>query len=89
MKGEFIPADDTADFAFRVAETVVQRLESKLNQASPESPVGREKMAGLLGVSVPTIDRMVRDGEIPSLRIKKRRVFIPAQVYEALQDRAA
>ncbi|HBE71129.1 MAG TPA: hypothetical protein DDW52_23525 [Planctomycetaceae bacterium] len=49
----------------------------------------RHRMAALIGVSVPTLDRMVSAAEIPSLTIGNRRLFDADAVIEALTRRAS
>ena len=45
--------------------------------------VDGDRMAELAGVSRPTIDRAVRDGIIPSVRIGRRRLYEPRAVIDA------
>lgn len=46
--------------------------------------VDRQRMAGLLGVSVPHLDTLVRDGLIPSKMVGKRRLFLACEVIDSL-----
>lgn len=58
--------------------------------ALPTEPVDIDEMARLLNVSVPTVRRMVKRGEIPFLRSSGERGhlrFIPQEVFASLQRR--
>jgi excisionase family DNA binding protein len=53
----------------------------------PEGAVDIEAIAGFLGVSVPTVRRLVKAGEIPALRMGKALRFIAADVLASLERR--
>jgi len=49
----------------------------------------RKEAAQRLGVAPATIDRLIRDGEIPSFRPSPRRIIIPRDAFDRwLNDRA-
>ena len=49
--------------------------------------VGRQEIAELLAVSLPTVDRLVSDGRIPSTKIGTRRLFSPSLVLRAMEPK--
>jgi excisionase family DNA binding protein len=53
----------------------------------PEAWVDRAEMARILGVSLRTLDRMVANGDIPSVTWGRRtRRFLPSQVVRAFME---
>jgi len=62
---------------------VIAALQSILAEFSEPRLVDGDRMAELAGVSRPTIDRAVRDGSIPSVKIGRRRLFDPRAVIDA------
>lgn len=55
---------------------------------TPERFVDRKEMAAILGISLPTLDRMVKAGEIPSCTWGRRtRRFRPSVVIARLAQR--
>jgi hypothetical protein len=69
---------DLASITDAIIETVAARL--------AESPrlVDRNALARVLGVSVPTIERLQREGRIPVVRIGRRCVYAVDAVIAAL-----
>lgn len=68
-----------------VTADVVKAITSLVHAASQQpSLVDRHRQAELLGISVPKLDTLVRDGVIPSKLIGKRRLFDPAAVIAAI-----
>lgn len=53
---------------------------------SNEALQSREELAHLLGVTVRTVDELVRDG-MPSIRVRRRRMFDYSDVMQWLRDR--
>jgi excisionase family DNA binding protein len=53
----------------------------------PDNAVTIEEIAALIGVSVSTVRRLVKDGEIPYLRMGKALRFMPADVIGSLERR--
>lgn len=47
--------------------------------------VNRQTMAQLVSISLPTLDRLVSSGEIPSMQVGTRRLFDPDAVVAALK----
>ncbi|MFI8633833.1 helix-turn-helix domain-containing protein [Microbacterium sp. NPDC077663] len=54
-----------------------------------EAAVDTKEMARILGVSVVTVSRMVRDGEIPAIKVGERFRFFPSRVIAHLEAKAA
>ncbi len=47
-----------------------------------EKPVlTRGEVAQALGIALATVDKLIREGELPSFRPSPRRVVIPAQAF--------
>ena len=57
----------------------------KLEAEKPEQLLSRKEAAKLLCISIPTIDRMLRDGQLPLRRIRGA-VRIPLSAVEALMN---
>ena len=51
-----------------------------------DAPVDIEDIAKVLGVSVPTVRRMVKAGEIPFLKFGRQYRFVPADVLASLRQ---
>ena len=49
----------------------------------------RREVAQTLGVAVATVDKLIREGELPSFRPSPRRVIIPAAAFKAWLDAQA
>lgn len=68
-------------------DLTVEKLEaaisSKPEQEQPEKLLTRKEAAQLLNISIPTIDRMLRDGEL-SFRKIRRAVRIPLSTIRLL-----
>ncbi|QDS90939.1 hypothetical protein EC9_51570 [Rosistilla ulvae] len=79
-------ADDLCNrLRAEITADVVKAITSLVHAASQQpSLVDRHRQAELLGISVPKLDSLVRDGVIPSKLIGKRRLFEPAAVIAAL-----
>lgn len=70
-----------------VTADVVKAITSLVHAASQQpSLVDRHRQAELLGISVPKLDTLVRDGVIPSKLIGKRRLFDPTAVIAAIPE---
>jgi excisionase family DNA binding protein len=74
-------------FIDKLADAIVGRI---ADQIRPE-PIDQQllvdgnRLAELLSISRPTVDRWVRDGRIPSILVKRRRLFRPDAVVKALE----
>jgi excisionase family DNA binding protein len=69
-----------------VGQHALQELLSRTHPAGlAEHPVDIEEMARVLGVSVPTVRRMVRANEVPYLRWGRMLRFVPADVIASLR----
>lgn len=73
-----------AKLAEMIADALVERHGKRDGEGSL---VGRERMAEIAGISVPSLDRLVRDGRIPSIQINSRRLFEPKAVIDALKQK--
>ena len=67
----------------QLARAIADRVTDQL--AMRRRLTTRHELAQVLGVSVPTIDRMLRDNEIPSISIRGKRMFDPAAVITHLK----
>jgi excisionase family DNA binding protein len=68
----------------RLADAIADRLASLL--ASADDPVGDSHAAAeWIACSVPTIERMVRDGRIPSFTVGRLRRFRRSEVLAAMK----
>lgn len=84
----FLPTVDLIGYIQHVAQRPLFELLSQLKQHShPEGTMDIEEIAKYLGVSVPTIRRMVDREEIPSLRIGRKLRFFAADVVATLKRR--
>lgn len=81
---------DTTPALLGVVQAIGQHaLQELLGRTHPggltHTPVDIEEMAQVLGVSVPTVRRMVRAGSIPYLRWGRMLRFVPADVLASLR----
>ena len=74
-----IPPAELEDFIDSIADRVAERL------AKRPRLVDRHTLAGLIGLSIATIERRVRDGSIPVIRIGNRVLFDVGDVVAALK----
>ncbi len=77
---------DPADFTEQIAAEFEALLRRVLAESTQPKLVDRNELARLLGVSIQTINRLVKDRMIPSVRIGKRRLFEARKVIDALTD---
>lgn len=68
----------------RLADAVAERLAAKL--LDQPKLVDRVELARVLGVSVPTIERLSATGAIPVVRMGRRVLFDPAAVIAARSE---
>ncbi len=68
-------------------DRIVQRLVAAIQPLLQSQPalVGCEEMAELLSISLATLDRKRRDGQIPSIKIGSRRLYQPDSVIAAIE----
>ncbi len=76
---------DLQELTQAVAAVVVAQLTPLLQASHEPRLVDRVRMAELLGISLPSLDRMVSSDEIPSVTIGTRRLFNPASVISSLE----
>ncbi|GAA4455343.1 hypothetical protein GCM10023156_29170 [Novipirellula rosea] len=77
---------DLANLTEAVASAVYAKMQPLLATASAPRLVDGDRLAELLGVSRPTVDRMRSSGEIPSVSIGRRRLYDPNAVIAALGE---
>ena len=54
---------------------------------NPKSKLySRQDVAGFLGVSVQTIDRLIKDGELPCVQVRDRVLVTPAALDEFIEQ---
>lgn len=59
-------------------------MEKEEKKELKEKCLDRQGVAELLGISVPTVDRYVKEGLLPSLKIKGKVIFLKAKVLKFL-----
>ena len=69
----------------RLCETIAERVAAKLS-AKPEL-LDRQGLCQTLGFGVTTLDRLVREGRVPSVQAGRRRLFDPDAVKKALENK--
>lgn len=74
---------DLDEVCAEITSHVVKAIEPMLSD-SLKRPKSRDEMADWLGIGVATLDRMTREGKIPSFLLNRRRVYIPELTIEAL-----
>ncbi len=87
MKGDwFTPNRALTDL---VAETALPALQELLEQFQPTSDDGSmltvEELAEQLGISVPTVRRMVKSNQLPHVRIGRQIRFVPEDILASLR----
>lgn len=75
---------DPNELRAAIAADVLAAIRPLLANSSAPRLVDGDRMAELAGVSRPTIDRLVRDQRVPSVKIGSRRLFAPQAVIDAL-----
>lgn len=84
----FLPVPELLAYAQGHGQMALEQLLAQTKPGGlPDHAVDVGTMAGLLGVSVPTVRRLVKAGEIPHLRLGKALRFIPADVIASLEQR--
>lgn len=68
-----------------VADVVASMREILAEQSQPRM-VDRPRQAELLSMSLPTLDRLVSEDQIPSVTVGTRRLFVPEKVIAALSE---
>ncbi|MEO9594542.1 hypothetical protein [Rhodopirellula bahusiensis] len=77
---------DPNHFADSIASQVADSVRQELANLAEPRLVDRAKMAELIGISVPKLDELTREKQIPSISIGARRVFDPADVFASLKQ---
>jgi len=75
---------DPEEFRDSITSAVVAAIRPLLAEAQEPRLVDGDRMAELAGVSRPTVDRAVKDGLIPSVKIGRRRLYEPRAVIDSL-----
>lgn len=84
MADLYLQGIDPAQLRAEIVRDVLDAIRPLLADNREPRLVDRNRMAELLGISVPKLDVMVRDGEIPSRLMGKRRLFAAAEVIAAI-----
>jgi excisionase family DNA binding protein len=71
---------------FRVKAKRLPRLAPMTSQHIPRL-LGRAEVAAQLGISRQTLDRLVKAGALPVVRLDRRRRFLPEDVEAFVQSR--
>jgi len=84
----FQPTSNLLAFIQRTAAGALQELLAQTRPGNiPDGAVDIDEIARLLGVSVPTVRRLVKDEKIPYLRVSKGLRFVPGDVVASLERR--
>ena len=79
-----------ASLVDEIAEAVAERLADRLPaQASRQELLDGPAMAELIGVSLQTLERHRKSGQIPSVSIGRRVLYSPSAVIAALSEPAS
>lgn len=85
-KDWFAPTVEVIGYITHVAQPPLRELLAQLRPHSqPEGTTSIEEIAKYLGVSVPTVRRMVQRGQIPVMRVGRTLRFLPADVVASLR----
>lgn len=79
-----IESVDLDELIAAICGSLITALQPLLSESSEPRLINGDRMADLLGVSRPTVDRMRAAGEIPSIMIGSRRLYQPEAVIAAL-----
>ena len=83
--------EPTIELLIYIKETSQKKLAELLAAARPgglpDHAVDIEEIAAIVGVSIPTVRRLVKSGEIPYLRVGKALRFVPVDVVASLERR--
>ena len=82
-----ISADELERWKSEVVCDVLNGVRQIVGEEKTERAINRQQLADLLQISVPTIDRLVSQGAIPSMLVNSRRIFLASEVKEALRQR--
>ena len=69
-----------------IAAAVVAAIKPIISIANEPRLVDGIRLAELLSISKPTVDRLVRDRKIPSVKVGRRRLFDPRAVIARLSS---
>lgn len=77
---------DELQLMFReLKDELVNAVRENVGPQKGRQYVSREELAELTGVSLSTVDRLTRQGTIPSRKIRGRRMYKPAEVAAAFE----
>ena len=74
---------DPKELTTEITDRVIAALTKVLAETAEPRMVDGNRMAELAALSRPTIDRAVREGIIPSIKVGRRRLFEPEKVIAA------
>ena len=75
---------DRADLVREITAEVVAAIRPLLAETQEPRLVDRHRMADLLGISVPMLDRLTSEAVIPSVMAGRRRLYEPRRVIDAM-----
>lgn len=85
----FEPTMDLLTFIQQTSQSALQDLLAQARPGGvPDGAVDTEAIAKFLGVSIPTVRRAVKAGEIPFFRMGKALRFVPADVLASLKQKS-
>lgn len=79
------------EFVDAIADAVAAKLEDRLQASRPEAPardpyLTRDQVAGLLGITKPTIHAWMKQGKLKAHRIGRRVYFKPEDLDRAMTE---
>lgn len=83
--GWYAPSAELLEFIEQTASPTLNGMLSLVHPVAVDGVVTIEEIATMLNVSVPTVRRMVKAGEIPHLRFNRALRFVPADVIASLR----
>ena len=86
MPNLFLEGIDPDELKASITAEIVEALKPLLADSNEPRLVDGDRMAEIIGVSRPTIDRAVRDNLIPSVMIGRCRRYEPRKVIDALAE---
>ena len=84
QKSLLIECPDVDQLVERIADVVCERLAPLL--ASKPKAVGADELAEQISCSRATVDRLVKSGQIPSMKIGSSRRFVVEEVLRSLKS---
>lgn len=64
----------------RMAALIAEQVAAKLSEQNPDALTDAHGAAALLRCSVPTVERLTRSGDIPSVKVGRLRRYRPSDL---------